>query len=129
MTGATDGMTMGSELALLAQAGAGGPQGNPNNQMLYMVAMFGVIFLLFYLLILRPQKREQQRQDDIRNSIKKGDKVITIGGVHGTVAAVDTTNSTVAVLVDRNVKIDFSRSAIATVITKDDKTSDDESKK
>ena len=129
MTGATDGMTMGSQLALLAQAGAGGPQGDPNQQMMYMVLMFGVIFLLFYLLILRPQKREQKRQEDIRNAIKKGDKVITIGGVHGTVAAVDTTNGTVAVQVDRNVKIDFSRSAIATVITKDDKASEDEPKK
>ena len=129
MTGATDGMTMGSQLALLAQAGAGGPQGDPNQQMMYMVLMFGVIFLLFYLLILRPQKREQKRQEDIRNAIKKGDKVITIGGVHGTVAAVDTTNGTVAVQVDRNVKIDFSRSAIATVITKDEKTSEVELKK
>ena len=108
-------------LAFAAQAPAAGgaPKGgiDPTTQ---MIMMFGIIFLMFYFIILRPQKREQRKQEDMRNSIKKGDKVVTIGGVHGTVAGVDTTNNIVSVQVDRNVKIDFSKAAIATVTRRDD---------
>jgi preprotein translocase subunit YajC len=85
-----------------------------------MILMFGVIFVLFYFMILRPQKREQKRQEDIRNAVKKGDKVVSIGGIHGTVLAVDTTNNIVTVQVDKNVKIDFSKAAISTVVSRED---------
>ncbi|MBX7245027.1 MAG: preprotein translocase subunit YajC [Candidatus Sumerlaeaceae bacterium] len=106
-------------LVLAAQGGGSTQGGAPQQQILQLVLMFGSIFAVFYLLILRPQKREQNRQQQIRDSIKKGDKVVTIGGAHGTVVAVDTTNNTVAVQVDKNCKIDFDRAAIQTVITKD----------
>lgn len=96
--------------------GAGGAGPNPMN----LVVMVGMMVILFYFIIARPQKREQQRQDQMRDSVKKGDRVVTIGGLHGTVAGVDTTNNTVSIQVDRNVKLDYSRSAIATVIRKED---------
>lgn len=79
-----------------------------------------IIMALFYFMIARPQKRAQKENDDMRNSMKKGDRVKTIGGIIGTVVAVDTANDVISVQVDRNVKIDFDRNAIATVIKKED---------
>ncbi|MCX7017955.1 MAG: preprotein translocase subunit YajC [Candidatus Sumerlaeota bacterium] len=108
-------------LALAAQSSAESAQGTPQQtNILMFVAMFGAIFLVFYMLILRPQKKEQKRQEQIRESIKKGDKVVSIGGIHGTVVGVDTTNNIVTLQVDRNVKIDFSKAAIATVTPRGD---------
>jgi preprotein translocase subunit YajC len=121
-------MDVNTLYVLMAQ-GAGAPAASGQGQLLYLIAMVSVIMVMFYLIIVRPQKREQQRQDAIRNALKKGDRVITIGGIHGTVVGVDTTNNTVSVQVDRNVKIDFSKNAIATVITKDDKGSGESEKK
>jgi preprotein translocase subunit YajC len=95
-----------------------------------MLLMFGIIFVIFYLLILRPQKREQKRQEEIRGAIKRGDRVVSIGGIHGVVAAVDTTNNTISVEVDKNVKIVFSKAAISTVVTREDaKGAEEPSKK
>ncbi len=94
-----------------------------------MVMMFVMLGLLFYFIILRPQKREQQRAEQMRNALKKGDRVVTIGGIHGTVTAVDQTNNIVTVQVDRNTKIDFSKQAIATVIPKEEARSSAEEKK
>lgn len=117
-------MNLTSILAFAAQApaagGAGAPAKGGVDATTQMIMMFGIIFLMFYLIILRPQKREQRKQDDMRNSIRKGDKVVSIGGIHGTVTGVDTTNNIVSVQVDRNVKIDFSKAAIATVTRRDD---------
>src|SRR5688572_8333406 len=107
-------------LALFAQATAPAAQPASGNQMPMTFIMFGLIFLVFYFLILRPQKAQQRQQEETRNAVKKGDRVVTIGGVHGTVAGVDTTRNTVSVQVDRNVKIDFSKSAIATITRKED---------
>lgn len=106
-------------LGMLGQAaGAAGP--SPADSLTSMLLMFGTLFVLFYFLILRPQKREQQRAEQMRNAIKKGDRVVTIGGIHGKVTAVDHTNNIVTVQVDRNTKIDFSKQAIATVIPKEE---------
>jgi preprotein translocase subunit YajC len=105
--------------ALLADASgqATAPQGGGLQQLILPVMMIG---LAFYFIILRPQKRDQQRVDDMRNSVRKGDKVKSIGGIHGTVLSVDTTRNIVTVQVDKNVKLDFDRNAIATVTRKEE---------
>jgi preprotein translocase subunit YajC len=96
----------------------------------YYLMMFAVLGLMFYFLILRPQSKEQKRQQEVLNSVKKGDRVESIGGIHGTVVAVDTTNNIVSVQVDKNVKLDFSRNAIKSVFRKEDaKASADDGKK
>lgn len=117
-------MTFTHTLALLADtaAGAAKPE-QPGNQFQMMILMAGVIFMLFYFIIQRPQKREQKKVEDMRNSLRKGDKVVTIGGIHGVVQGVDSTNNIVTVQVDKNVKIDFSNAAISTVTRKDEEKS------
>jgi preprotein translocase subunit YajC len=85
-----------------------------------MILPILLIGFAFYFIILRPQKRDQQKVQDMRNAVKKGDRVKSIGGIYGTVTAVDTSRNIVTVQVDKNVKLDFDRDAIATVVTKED---------
>jgi len=106
--------------AVAAQStGAAGQPAQPGLESFLLPLL--VIGFLFYFMILRPQRREQTKVQDMRSSIKKGDKVRSIGGIYGTVAAVDINKNIVTVTVDKNVKLDFDREAIATVFRdKDD---------
>ena len=78
------------------------------------IIMFGLIFVIFYFFIIRPQNKKQKETEKMIAALKKGDKVVTIGGIHGTV--VTTKEATVVVKVDDGTKIEFSRSAIASVV-------------
>ena len=69
---------------------------------------------IMYLFMIRPQQKKQKETQKMIDSLKKGDKVVTIGGIHGTIAS--TKENTVLVKVDDNTKIEFNRTAIATVI-------------
>jgi preprotein translocase subunit YajC len=75
---------------------------------------FGFIILIFYFFIIRPQNKKQKDTEKMISAIKKGDKVVTIGGIHGTVATTD--EKTIVVKVDGETKIKFNRSAISTVV-------------
>ena len=77
---------------------------------------FGVIILIFYFLIIRPQRKRDKEAKAMLDAIKKGDKVVTIGGIRGTVAVVK--DGTVILKVDDNTRIEFSKSAISTVLNK-----------
>ena len=83
-------------------------------QMVSTLVTFGLVFVVFYFLIIRPQNKKQKEAKKMIDAVKKGDKVITIGGVHGTVHSVK--EGTVIVKVDDDCRIEFSKSAIATVL-------------
>ncbi len=78
---------------------------------------FVLIILIFYFLIIRPQKKRDKEAKAMIDAMKKGDKVVTIGGIHGTIVAVR--EQTVVVKVDDSARIEFSKSAISTVSSKD----------
>jgi len=82
------------------------------------ILTMGAVFVVFYLFIIRPQNKKQKETERMVNALKKGDKVITIGGIHGEVTS--TKEQTVIVKVDDACKLEFSRSAIATIV-RDDK--------
>ena len=84
-----------------------------SGQMWSTVLMFGAVFLIFYFMIIRPQNKKQKAMQKMLAAVKKGDKVVTIGGVHGTVSSVK--DRTVVIKVDDSSKIEFSKSAIASV--------------
>ena len=86
---------------------------NPTGQMISTLVTFGLVFVVFYFLIIRPQNKKQKDAQKMIAGVKKGDKIVTIGGVHGQVHAVK--EGTVVVKVDEDCKIEFSKSAIATV--------------
>lgn len=72
--------------------------------------MIVLIFVIFWLFFIRPQNKKAKEQQKFRESLQKGDKVVTIGGIHGKVEEVRET--TVLVSVDHNTKIEFEKSAI-----------------
>ena len=76
-----------------------------------------LIFVVFYFFIIRPQKKKEDERKRMIESVKKGDKVITIGGVHGTVTQVD--EGSVLIQADTNVKLRVEKNAIASVVGRD----------
>lgn len=91
---------------ILLQAGLGS-----NTSMLYNVLLWVGIIGVFYFFMIRPQQKKQKDQKTFIDNLKKGDNVVTIGGLHGRVASVDGT--TVTLEVDRGVKMTFEKSSIS----------------
>jgi preprotein translocase subunit YajC len=75
---------------------------------------FLLIILVFYFLILRPQQKRQKEKQRLLESIKKGDRIITSGGIHGTVEGLE--DKTVLIKISDNTKIKIERSAVATIL-------------
>lgn len=73
--------------------------------------MMGLLMVVFYFFMIRPQQKKAKDAKKFRESLQKGAKVVTIGGLHGKVAEVN--ESTVLLEVDGNVKLRFEKSAIA----------------
>jgi preprotein translocase subunit YajC len=112
-------------LLLGAPAGAEGSTG-PGGLVSFLP--FVVIIGIFYFLIIRPQSKKQKDTQKMLEALKKGDKVVTIGGIHGTIASVD--GNDIIVKVDDSTKIKFLRSAISNVVgTREEKIEDKKDKK
>jgi preprotein translocase subunit YajC len=101
---------LSSGLALLQAAPA---TGNPTGSMISTLVTFGLVFVIFYFLIIRPQNKKQKETKRMIEAVKKGDKVITVGGLHAIVWAVKET--TIVLKVDET-KMEFSKSAISAVV-------------
>lgn len=71
------------------------------------------IIVIFYFFLIRPQNKKQKETEKMLNALKKGDKVITIGGIHGVVSSVK--EKTVILKVDDDCKMEFNRTAISSV--------------
>ena len=98
-------------LLLFAPPVAGQAAPNPLIQIVPLV----LIFIVFYFFLIRPQQKKQKDREKVLDSLKRGDKVVTIGGVHGTVAGIDTEKKTVLVQVNDSTKITFDRTAVANI--------------
>ncbi|MEW6409711.1 MAG: preprotein translocase subunit YajC [Nitrospirota bacterium] len=79
----------------------------------FFVQMFPLIliFVIFYFLLIRPQQKKQRRHAEMLGNLKKGDKVVTSGGIYGTIEYLS--QSTVTLKIADNVKVKMSRNAIA----------------
>ncbi|MDQ0339520.1 preprotein translocase subunit YajC [Caldalkalibacillus uzonensis] len=73
-----------------------------------------LMFAIFYFLLIRPQQKRQRERNQMLANLQKGDKVITIGGLHGTI--VDLTEEKVTLKVADNVRLTFERSAVNAVV-------------
>jgi preprotein translocase subunit YajC len=80
-------------------AGGSGESGGGSGQLVTTIITFGLVILIFYFLIIRPQSKKQKETKRMLADIKKGDKVVTIGGIRGTVQTVR--DETVVVKVER----------------------------
>ncbi len=96
-------------------AAPGEPQGPGGNPLMQSLLFIGVMFAILYFLMIRPQRKRQREHMDMVSNLKKGDKVITRGGIHGVVTLVR--DREVVVKVDDNCKLTVSRSAVAGVVS------------
>ena len=103
---------------LLAEGGAAdapaAPQGGGPPFML-----MGLVFIgfLFYLMIIVPERRKQKAFRDQIAAVKKNDRVVTIGGLYGTVANINRDADKVTLKVDDNTKLDFTLGAISRIVS------------
>ena len=72
--------------------------------------MLALIFVVMWFFMIRPQRKQQKELQNFRDSLKKGDKVVTIGGIYGTVTEIK--EDSVLIEVDSNVKIRVSKQAL-----------------
>jgi preprotein translocase subunit YajC len=94
------------------QAGGAGSM-STSGSLVGSLLPFLLIIVIFYFFLIRPQNKKQKETQKMLNALKKGDKVITIGGIHGTVSSVK--ENTVIVKVDDDCKLEFNRTAISSV--------------
>ena len=108
-----------TDLLLFAQAAAPAPVGPAPNPIMQFVPLI-FIFVIFYFLLIRPQQKKAKDHQKLVSSVQTGDEVVTNAGIHGVITNVKET--TVIVRVADNVKIEFDRAAIASVIRDPAKT-------
>jgi preprotein translocase subunit YajC len=83
------------------------------NGMMQVLMIAGII-AIFYFFMIRPQQKRNKEQAKFRSELQKGQKVVTIGGLHGKIVEVQ--EKTVTVEVENQVRLKFEKSAIATSV-------------
>ncbi len=96
-----------------AMGAPGGEGGSPDVFASFLPLI--IIFAIFYFLLIRPQQKKSKEHKEMLASIKKGDKVITNGGIYGLVEAVG--EKTVTIKIAENIKVKFGKGYIATIRT------------
>ena len=115
-------------ISFLQTASGSAPSASGPMGILTSVVPFIAIIAIFYFFLTRPQNKKQKETEKMLSALKKGDKVVTIGGIHGVISSVK--EKTVIVKIDDNCKVEFNRSAISGVESdKPAETKEDKSKK
>lgn len=95
---------------------AGGQDGGGGGMI--TLVWFGLIFVLMYLLLIRPQRKKQKEHEKLIGELRKGDKVVTSGGMFGTIFAIDDERNRVVLKINENTKLEFLKSSIAGRVNK-----------
>ncbi len=102
-----------------AQGAGATPNSNPTLTLLLQLLQFLPIFLILYLLLIRPQQQRQKKLDQMLKALKKGDRVLTTGGIIGIVVGLD--DSKAVLRIADEVKVEFTKSAIVQVLVAETK--------
>jgi preprotein translocase subunit YajC len=87
------------------------PEGAGDRGGIQTLLMFGLIFVVFYFFMIRPQVKKQKEQKKFREALGKGDRIVTIGGIHGKIAELK--EDTVIIEVEGGNRLKIEKSAIA----------------
>ena len=93
-------------------AGAGGAQGAQGGFGAFVPLI--LMFAIFYFLLIRPQQKKAKEHAQMINNLKKGDRVVTTGGIHGTITSIDEGTATIEIAKETRVK--FTRGNIAALL-------------
>ena len=105
---------MWSDVFAQAANGAAAKPADPRIALLLQILQFVPIFVIIYLLLIRPQQQRQKKLDQLVKGLKKGDRVLTTGGIIGTVIGVDDTRAVLRIADD--VKVEFAKSSVVQVL-------------
>jgi len=94
---------------------AGGAEGGGGGAMLIW---FGLIFVLIYLTMIRPQRKKQKEHQKLLTELKKGDKVVTSSGMFGIIFAIDDDRGRIILKIADDTKLEFLKSSIAARVDK-----------
>ncbi len=86
------------------------PQSSATNPMIQFLPMV-LIFIIFYFLLIRPQKQKEKEHRKMLAGVNKNDEIVTLGGIHGTV--VNVKDKTLILRIDDNVKMEIEKSSVA----------------
>jgi len=98
------------QFLLLAKPNAEGESAGGGSGMT-MLLMIGGIILVFYFFMIRPQQKKQKQMQNFRDALKRGDKIITIGGIHGKIT--DVQEGTFIIEVEDGIKLKIEKAAVA----------------
>jgi preprotein translocase subunit YajC len=101
-----------ADLAFASASPLGGSGGS--SALLTQVVFFAAIFAIFYFLLIRPQQKTKRDREAMLGSVKKGDRVVTSSGLHGTVTGLG--EHTVTLRVADQVKLEFDRAALGRIV-------------
>jgi preprotein translocase subunit YajC len=87
---------------------------------------FILIIVIFYFLLIRPQSKRQKTLQRMLESVKKGDEIVTTGGIHGKVLGVKEGKNLLIVEIDDNVKIELDRGSVGRIVSPGEGTTEDE---
>jgi len=87
------------------------PQGGEGTGLFGNLILFGAIIAVFYFMIIRPQQKREKQRQAMLSALKKGDKVVTAGGVHGTIVGLE--EKTLLVQIADNVKVKVDRGSVS----------------
>ena len=104
-------------LALGGSGGSGGGGGGWSGPLFLMVALFAIWWFLF----LGPQMKRQKQRDRMLNALKKGDRVVTRGGILGVIVGVNEKEKKVVVRIADNVKVEMLQSAVEGILREEEK--------
>ncbi len=103
-------------ILLQAQAGAQAPEGAVGGGSMMWIMLIAMFAILWFFMI-RPQNKQRKELEQFRNSLKKGDKVVTVGGIYGRVDEIS--DRTVIIKVDGEVKLKVDKNSIVRDYTQD----------
>ena len=102
------------QFADVAHAAASPPGGGGSSAIVTQLLFFAAIFAIFYFLLIRPQQKQKRDRATMLTALKKGDRVVTSGGLYGTITGLD--EHKVTLRVADQVRLEFDRSAVARVV-------------
>ncbi|MBA5726688.1 preprotein translocase subunit YajC [Bombella mellum] len=109
--------------AYAADAGTGG--GAFSSAAMLQYAPIVLVFVVFYFLLIRPQQKRQRELREEQNSLRRGDRIVTAGGILGTVQNTRDDSQEIDVEIAPGVKVKVIRSTITTVLSREDRVAND----
>ena len=94
------------------------PGGGGSTAVLTQLLFFAAIFAIFWFLLIRPQQKQKREREQMLAALKRGDRVVTTGGLHGTITSLD--DHKVVLRVADQVRLEFDRSAVGRILEPQD---------